>query len=252
MNIVPIPAFDDNYIWLIQQGNKVLCVDPGQAQGVIDYLQQHKLQLAAILVTHHHGDHIGGVENLQDALGAVTVYGPGDIAVVNQAVEEGSQWQWEGLSIQVWEVAGHTHNHVAYLIEPSHQPEALLHVFCGDTLFSAGCGRVFCGTIEQLHQSITRLQTLPPTSLFYPAHEYTASNLRFAKSVEPDNRAIDEALLASQNVPTLPVTLAHEENINPFMRLQSERIRHSVREQGFSDENDLAVFASLRRLKNQF
>lgn len=248
--ITPISAFNDNYIWLLQAVEQTVCVDPGEAAPVLAYLQQHGLSLHSILITHHHRDHIGGVADLQEAFPDVVVYGPEDIACVRHVVQEGDVLDILNAQAQVWEVPGHTHNHIAYLLRTSNN--ATQHVFCGDTLFSAGCGRVFCGTIEQLQHSLARFQSLPDDTLFYPAHEYTASNLRFALSVEPDNQAAIAALAVATETPTLPVTLAHEKAINPFFRLHSEQIQQQVAMQGMSIVNDGAVFASLRQLKNQF
>ncbi|UOO93716.1 MULTISPECIES: hydroxyacylglutathione hydrolase [Vitreoscilla] len=250
MTITPIPAFNDNYIWLMQANEQAVCVDPGEAAPVLAYLQQHRLSLHSILITHHHRDHIGGVADLQEAFPDAIIYGPEDIACVTQAMQEGDVLDVLGEPVVVWEVPGHTHNHIAYLL--TIHGTAAPHVFCGDTLFSAGCGRVFCGTIEQLQHSLARFQSLPDATLFYPAHEYTASNLRFALSVEPDNQAAIAALAVATDTPTLPVTLAHEKAINPFLRLDSEQIQQQVALQGMSMINDAAVFASLRQLKNQF
>lgn len=250
MKITPVPAFNDNYIWLIQANEQIVCVDPGAAAPVLAYLQQNGLPLHSILITHHHRDHIGGVADLQEAFPDAIVYGPDDIACVTHTVKEGDVLDILGAQTVVWEVPGHTHNHIAYLLTIANTDTQ--HVFCGDTLFSAGCGRVFCGTIEQLQHSLARFQSLPDATLFYPAHEYTASNLRFALSVEPGNQAAMAALAVATDTPTLPVTLAHEKAINPFLRLDSEQIQQQVAMQGMSIVNAAAVFASLRQLKNQF
>lgn len=251
MNIIPIPAFDDNYIWLLVHEQMAVCVDPGEAAPVLAYLHEHQLHLHSILITHHHRDHIGGVAALQDAYPDALVYGPEGIAGVSVAVAEGAQLALlDGLAT-VWEVPGHTHNHIAYLMQMSESE--ICHVFCGDTLFSAGCGRVFCGTIEQLHHSLQRFQSLPETTWFYPAHEYTANNIRFALSVEPDNAALQKALDAAlAHTPTVPVTLAHEKTINPFLRLNSPSIQQQIKALNLAADDDLNVFAALRQLKNQF
>lgn len=252
MNIVPISAFNDNYIWLIQNGDEAVCVDPGEAQPVQDYVQQHQLQLTAILITHHHRDHIGGVEALCKAHPDITVYGPADIACVNTAVTEGQSLSLLNMDWKVWFVPGHTHNHLAYVLTAQNDASQQ-HVFCGDTLFSAGCGRVFCGTIEDLYQSIQRFAQMPVNTLFYPAHEYTASNVRFALSVEPSNEYMQQALVqAEQHTPSLPVTLAHEKQINPFMRLDEAEIIESVKAKHLVSASREQIFASLRQLKNEF
>ena len=152
-------------------------------------------------------------------------------------------------AVQVWQVAGHTNKHLAFILSVNGQQ----HVFCGDTLFSAGCGRVFTGTVEQLYHSIQRFQTLPMETLFYPAHEYTIANLRFAAHIEPDHSAILHALAQAQNIPTLPTSLAHEQQINPFLRLKQTSLQQRVATlSGIAINNEIEVFAALRTLKNHF
>ncbi|KPN71021.1 hydroxyacylglutathione hydrolase [Neisseria sp. 83E34] len=249
MQIIPIPAFNDNYIWLLQCGSDAACVDPGDAAPVLDYLKQHNLTLRQIWITHHHNDHTGGIEGLLKAFPDCEVYGNADIQGVTHKIEEGGKVVFCGTEAQVWHVPGHTATHFAYLLLLSDR----LHVFCGDTLFSAGCGRVFTGTIGQLFNSIQRFNSLPPDTLFYPAHEYTASDLCFAEYVEPGNTAVKEALRVSDKLPTLPVTLAHERAVNPFLRTdQTILIRQVEKLSGQTLNDDAAVFAALRELKNTF
>ncbi len=251
LQIQPIPAFSDNYIWLLQQGGAAVCIDPGDAAPVLACLRQHGLQLTAIWITHHHHDHIGGVAALQAAFPDCTVFGPAGVAGVTQTVAEGDEWLLWGHAVHVWAVPGHTHNHVAYLLADE---TGCLNVFCGDTLFSAGCGRVFCGTMADLYASLTRLNQLPPTTRFYPAHEYTAANLRFAAHVELDNPAVQAALAAAEHVPTLPVSLAHERAINPFLRTDQPEVaqRAQLLSGSLNPLNGAEVFAALRTLKNGF
>lgn len=214
VSIYPIKAFSDNYIWtLINNNNKqAIVIDPGQAAPVIDYLETYGLELTAIWVTHHHADHIGGVSELRESFPMTHVVAHSEHGIdPDQNVKEGSTVSAWGYSAQVWEVYGHTASHIAYLCEMDGQ----MHVFIGDTLFSGGCGRVFTGTIEQLYESFERLNGLDEDALFYAAHEYTASNLRFGLSIEPDNVAMQETLAeveskTQRGEPSLPVTLAHE------------------------------------------
>lgn len=249
MKIVAISAFNDNYIWLIQDAERAIVVDPGDADPVLQYLAQEQLDLHAILVTHHHRDHIGGVSALLRRFPSCVVYGPEDIQCVNHAVAEGEQLFLLQHRFDVWFVPGHTHNHLAYVM---HDGAGRLHVFCGDTLFSAGCGRVFCGTIDELYHSLMRFQAMPANTLFYPAHEYTASNIRFALSVEPNNPDLHTALAASVRTPTVPVTLEHELRINPFLRLDSAEIEQHLQAQNRPSTMPADRFASLRQLKNEF
>ena len=166
MNITAIPAFNDNYIWLLQQGSEVVCVDPGDATPVRQYLAAQRLQLAAIWLTHHHADHIGGVAELKRLWPQACVYGHQTLGLADAAVAEGSRVPAFDACAEVWAVPGHTDTHLAYVLHQAGRA----HVFCGDTLFSAGCGRVFTGTVDQLHHSLQRFNTLPENTLFYPAH----------------------------------------------------------------------------------
>ncbi|MDO4640110.1 MAG: hydroxyacylglutathione hydrolase [Neisseria sp.] len=250
MQIVPIPALSDNYIWLIRSGNEAVCVDPGEAAPVAAYLAQHGLVLRQIWITHHHHDHIDGIADLRRLFPECKVYGNDDIAAATDYVAEGSEVGFCGETARVWYVPGHTGRHLAYLLLLSGR----YHVFCGDTLFSAGCGRVFTGTVAQLYGSMQRFNSLPADTLFYPAHEYTASNLCFAIHIEPDNQPAIEALaLAEKSKPTLPVTLAHERRVNPFLRTGNAALAKRVEALSETVLNDEAeIFAALRALKNSF
>jgi hydroxyacylglutathione hydrolase len=255
MNLVALPAFADNYIWMLHDGREALVVDPGDAVPVIDALESLGLALTAILVTHHHGDHVGGLQALLPHLRG-PVHGPAHEAMPVDVVrhETGDVVRWQGLSFQVLDVPGHTAGHVAYYAEAA--PGGPL-LFCGDTLFSAGCGRLFEGTPRQMHDSLARLAALPGETRVCCAHEYTLSNLRFAHAAEPDNAAVVahqarcEGLRAAGS-PTLPSTIALERSINPFMRSSEPGLTAAARARGASSDDPVEVFATLREWKNNY
>ena len=255
--MTPLPAFSDNYIWLLQHQQQVLAVDPGDGQAVLQWLAREPgLQLDTILVTHHHADHTGGLSDLVQATGA-QVFGPAmeTLPVNHTPVAEGESWAWGPLRWQVLDVPGHTAGHVAYWSQPADHAPVL---FCGDTLFSGGCGRLFEGTAAQMLASLDRLARLPADTRVCCAHEYTLSNLRFARAVEPDNpqlAAYEQACLAlrAQGLPTLPAPLGQELDINPFLRSRVPSVRAAAaRHAGIAAEDDASAFAQLREWKNQF
>ncbi|MFM8866324.1 MAG: hydroxyacylglutathione hydrolase [Limnohabitans sp.] len=257
MQLTPLPAFNDNYIWLLQSQQTVLAVDPGDGQVVLAWLQQHPDQrLDTILVTHHHADHTGGLAELVQATGA-RVFGPAmeALPVPFTPLVDGQRLAAGGLDWRVLEVPGHTAGHLAYWAEVPGQAPLLL---CGDTLFSGGCGRLFEGTPAQMLHSLQRLAALPPETRVCCAHEYTLSNLRFARAVEPDNAAL--AAYASecqqrraQGQPTLPARLGTELQINPFLRSHLPSVRAGLHSPyGPLPDDDAQVFARLREWKNGF
>ena len=251
MQIIPLPAFRDNYIWLLRHGATATVFDPGDAAPVLRYLADEGLTLAAILITHHHSDHVGGVDALL-AAHPVPVYGPAreDIASITRRVGGGDRVSVAGVEFQVIDVPGHTAGHVAYYAAPN--------LFCGDTLFAAGCGRIFDGTPAQLHASLERLAELPGDTQVYCTHEYTLSNLAFAAAVEPNNSAIAERMALCQTLraderPTVPFRLDGERRSNPFLRTREEEvIRQAEAQAGHALNGPEAVFAALREWKNRF
>ena len=257
--ITPIPAFNDNYLWLIDNGSDAVVVDPGDGTAVQRYLQDNELNLVAILVTHHHADHTGGVIELKQ-WSHCRVYGPksSNIAGLDITCQEGDSILIDELplKLEVLEVPGHTLDHIAYFAAKNQEHKDLL--FCGDTVFSGGCGRLFEGTAQQMWSSMSKIMTLPAETQLYPAHEYTQSNLTFARAVEPDNQnllqyshQVDE--LRRKNVPSLPTTLAVEKRINPFMRITENSVINAAKKQVSKALNDdAAVFASIRHWKDRF
>lgn len=257
LDVIALPAFNDNYIWLIRSRGDARCwvVDPGDAEPVRRYLQQHRLQLEGILLTHHHKDHIGGVPSLWQP--GITLVGSVQdvyrLPALTLQVSQGDRFQMLGHTLQVLEVPGHTLGHIAYFIEDQ-QPPLL---FCGDTLFAGGCGRLFEGTREQMHASLQSLARLPASTRVYAAHEYTLSNLKFALQVEPDNTALQQRLeacetLREQQQPTLPSDLATELATNPFLRIDQPGVRQSIRTR-FPDQpsqESAEIFGLLRHWKD--
>jgi hydroxyacylglutathione hydrolase len=255
MHLLPIPAFDDNYLWLLHDGKRALVVDPGDAGPVQRALDEHALQLESILVTHHHADHTGGVDALREATGA-QVWGPGTERIPGPYthLKGGDTASALGLAFQVIDVPGHTAGHIAYYA-PDVNGKPLL--FCGDTLFSGGCGRLFEGTPAQMLASLDKLAALPGNTVVCCTHEYTLSNLRFAMAVEPGNTDLAAyqakcIRLREQGQPTLPTSITQELLINPFLRTRQATIMQAARNFDASARDDVTVFAAIRQWKNQF
>ncbi len=253
LTIVAIPAFNDNYMWLIREAQTAVVIDPGEAAPVLDYLRQQSLQLCAILNTHHHYDHVGGNTVLAEHTGA-PIYGPGSEAIpgLMHPLKEGDLVRLPQVNLEftVLEIPGHTSGHIAYY--------GLNYLFCGDTLFACGCGKLFEGTPGQMYQSLQKLAALPPQTQIYCGHEYTLNNIRFAKTLEPDNQALlkhEEGArsLRADYRPTLPSTMAIELATNPFLRCHSASVMSAASKYRGRDVSDpVEVFAAIRELKNQF
>lgn len=258
LSVLTVPAFKDNYLWLIHDGTHAAVVDPGDAAPILAALAEHGLTLTAILLTHHHADHIGGVPALL-ARFPVPVYGPRNdgIAEVTHPLKEGDCIAVPelGLELDVLDVPGHTLGHIAYV----RRTPGLHWLFCGDTLFAGGCGRLFEGTPEQMATSLEKLAALPEDTEVYCAHEYTLSNLRFAQAVEPGNEALalrmkDESAKRALDVPTVPTSIGLERRTNPFLRYrEAEIVGELVKAGKLADgATPVQAFAALREWKNVF
>lgn len=247
-----IPALQDNYIWLIQREDHAVAVDPGEAAPVLDFLRKNNLNLDAILCTHRHNDHIGGIAELREVYN-VPVYGrkhPQNPHITRD-LREGDQLRLDQIDavFDIIEVPGHLDDHIAFI-----SPGA---VFCGDVMFGAGCGKNFEGTLAQLHHSLKRLAELPDDTLVYCAHEYTAYDLPFALACEPGNadiqrRDVETNLLRAANLPTVPFTIALEKATNPFLRYTNPELIRTLQARGLTDMNELAVFTALREWRDRF
>lgn len=264
MTLYPIKAFTDNYIWALhakrKSDNRICVVDPGDSQAVFDYLKQNELILDAILITHHHPDHTGGVQELKKQTGCRVYANASDqfsftdtplteSDTISIFDNDGDHADYE---FEVLEIPGHTLTHISYYC---HDPKLL---FCGDTLFKAGCGRMFEGTPKQFYSSLQKLCQYPDDTLIYCTHEYTQANLKFAQSLEPDNQAIQQLIentdkLRSKDLPTLPSTLALEKQVNPFLRCEVGTIKQYIEKNTDSSiQLPEEFFATIRSLKDNY
>jgi hydroxyacylglutathione hydrolase len=245
-----IPAFKDNYIWLLTRGKRAFAVDPGDAAPVISRLEAEDLTLEGILITHHHADHQGGIAELQ-ARWKPEVHAPANESITGRTrpLSGGEQIDVLGQAVKVMAVPGHTLGHLAYLA-----PGAL---FCGDTLFGAGCGRLFEGTPAQMSASLDRIAALPGDTCIYCAHEYTEMNLRFALAVEPENpdlqaRVAKVAALRAAGLPSVPSTLGEEKATNPFLRCAEAVVIEAGMRHGAVDREKTQIFKAIRSWRNDF
>jgi len=253
LGIKAIPVLKDNYIWVLHAGQQALVVDPGVTEPVREYLHEAKLNLSALLITHRHWDHTDGIPGLLEAFPGTPVYGSVQDAIplLSHPLSGDEELDLPGFpKIKVLALPGHTKGHIAYLLEQA--------LFCGDTLFAAGCGRVFDGTYEELYQSLTKLAALQASTKIYSAHEYTLNNLKFAQVLEPANLSIQKRMraaetLRAQGLPTLPSSLALEQQTNPFLRLHVKALQETLaRHLGAIPHNEFEAFKALRNWKDKF
>ena len=253
INIEPIEAFSDNYIWLLTTNEGSLVIDPGESNNLLKILKEKDLDLKAILITHHHYDHTGGIEEILSSK-SIDVYGPNNnINSINKRVSNKSKINLLGIEFEVIEIPGHTLDHIAFYSENNGNPI----LFCGDTLFAGGCGRVFEGTFEQMYDSLSILKKLPMNTKVYSGHEYTESNLKFATNVEPLNQKLisryNEVIkLRRQGLSTLPTTIELELETNPFFRVDQNEIQKLISEKFSTPKNNKDIFTAVRQWKDNF
>jgi hydroxyacylglutathione hydrolase len=253
LSVFPVRAFEDNYIWVLRQGSNAAVVDPGDEEPVLDYLRAEKLRLTAILNTHHHTDHVGGNDELLRHF-PVPVYGPHDARIpgVSRALREGERFTLDGFGIEfsVLEIPGHTRSHIAFYGGGM--------LFSGDTLFACGCGRLFEGTPQQMHDSLAKLAALPDAIRVYCGHEYTLANIRFARAAEAANPLLAQweqaaSALRARDEPTLPSTIGAEKAANPFLRCDQPGVIAAASQHAGKPLNDpVSVLGAIRDWKNNF
>lgn len=260
LQIIPILAFEDNYIWLIHNGKQAVVVDPGDARPVLDALKTLDLTLNTILITHHHHDHIDGVAVLANSYPHVVVYAPkrDTYQFAHSPVAEPDVISIDALdlNLSILDCAGHTNGHIAYYAQRPNQQHWL---FCGDVIFAAGCGFVPEGAYAQAYTSLQKIAKLPPQTLIYCTHEYTLINIQFARSLEPNNAALllrqqEVTKMRAANLPTLPTTVALELTTNPYLRCHSDEILHQLKmhNDAINTHHPVEIFTQIRKIKNNY
>ena len=253
LSVEPIKAFEDNYIWLVTTNEGSIVVDPGESSKIIKLIDENKINLKGIFVTHHHYDHTDGLKDLSRKLN-IDIYGPcNNINEINKRVKNSDHISILGIDFKIIEVPGHTLDHIAFYSFNDGEPI----LFCGDTLFAGGCGRIFEGTYEQMFESLNKLSSLPKNTKIYCGHEYTLSNLKFAIEVDSNNKDLIkeyEQIKRLRNIdcPSLPSTLDRELKINPFLRYDNYSIKNKIKKEFGISGNGLDIFTALRKWKDSF
>ena len=253
LSVKPIKAYEDNYIWLVTTNEGSIVVDPGESSKILELIDGNEIDLKAILVTHHHYDHTNGLSDLLKR-SKLDIYGPNNnIAEINKRVKGSDHISILGIDFEVIEVPGHTLDHIAFYSFNKDEPV----LFCGDTLFAGGCGRIFEGTYQQMFNSLKKLSSLPKHTKIYCGHEYTLSNLTFAVEADPNNKDllneyINVKKLCDLKTPSLPSTLDKELKVNPFLRCDNLSIKNKIKKQFGVPANDLEIFTALRQWKDTF
>ena len=252
LSVEPIKAYTDNYIWLVSTNEGSIVVDPGESEEILNLIDSNKIDLKGVLITHHHYDHTNGLLDLTNKIN-LEVYGPKKIEGINNIVEEFDKFSLIGIDFEVIEIPGHTLDHLAFFSSNNKDPI----LFCGDTLFAGGCGRVFEGTFEQMFKSLKKISNYPKETKIFCGHEYTLSNLKFALEVDEDNKELaDEYInvkkLISSDIPSLPTNLNKELKVNPFLRCNEINIKNKVIDKFDIIDDELEIFTALRKWKDNF
>ena len=250
--VEPIKAYTDNYIWLVSTNEGSIVVDPGESKEILNLIDANEIDLKGVLITHHHYDHTNGLLDLTNKMN-LEVYGPKKIEGINNIVKESDKFSLIGIDFEVIEIPGHTLDHLAFYSSNNKDPI----LFCGDTLFAGGCGRVFEGTFEQMYKSLKKISNYPKETKIFCGHEYTLSNLKFALEVDEDNKQLaDEYInvkkLISSDIPSLPTNLNKELKVNPFLRCNEINIKNKVIDKFDIIDDELEVFTALRKWKDNF
>ena len=252
LSVEPIKAYTDNYIWLVSTNEGSIVVDPGESKEILNLIDTNKIDLKGVLITHHHYDHTNGLLDLTNKMN-LEVYGPKKIEGINNIVKESDKFSLIGIDFEVIEIPGHTLDHLAFYSSNNKDPI----LFCGDTLFAGGCGRVFEGTFEQMFKSLKKISNYPKETKIFCGHEYTLSNLKFALEVDEDNKELaDEYInvkkLISSDIPSLPTNLNKELKVNPFLRCNEINIKNKVIDKFDIIDDELEIFTALRKWKDNF